>query len=232
MEHYTYIHKTDAGRVFYVGKGKDRRAWAKNKRNTYWQRVAKKHGLQVEIVARWTSEAEAFEHEKFLILCFKDMGCELVNMTDGGDGLSGWRHSAETIAKIKASNIGKKRSPDVSANWHAVRADWLERGIKEHWTPERRLAASNAMAGDKHPNFGKKFSDELRAKLSKSHKGQRHESVLRPVRCIETGCVFAAGVDAARWLHSQGMSNAKGAYISAAARGKFPNAYGYHWEVA
>lgn len=232
MEHYTYLHKTSAGRVFYVGKGKERRAWAKNKRSVYWQRVSKKHGLQVEVVAHWPTEAEAFEHEKFLIWCFKDMGFELVNMTDGGEGSSGWKHDAETVTKIRESNTGKTRSAEAVANSRAARAEWLERGIHDYWTQERRQAASDAISGERHPNFGKKYSPELRAKLSAAHKGKRNESALKPVRCIDTGEVFPCAMDASRWLQGKGFDKACGPYVAAAARGKYATAYGYRWEAA
>lgn len=232
MEDYTYTHQTADGRVFYVGKGKDRRAWAKNKRSVYWQRVVKKHGLQVQIAARWPTEAEAFEHEKFLIWCFRDMGAELVNFTDGGEGSSGWQHDAETVAKIKASNTGKKRSPEAVANSRTARADWLERGVHEYWTPERRQAAREAVAGDRHPNFGRKFSPELRAKLSEAHRGQVNMGRSRAVLCTETGVEFPSAAEAARWLKREVNPKAKGPTIAATARGVYATAYGYHWRFA
>lgn len=175
MEHYTYLHKTSSGRVFYVGKGKERRAWAKNKRSAYWQRVAKKHGLQVEVVAHWPTEAEAV------------------------------------------------------ANSRAARSEWLERGIHEYWTPERREAARQAVAGENHPNFGKKFSDELREKLSASHRGQFNVGKSRAVRCVDTGEIFPSAAEAAA---SMGKARSCSPMISAAARGKFASAYGRRWEFA
>lgn len=232
MQHYTYTHQTADGRVFYVGKGKDRRAWAKNKRSAYWQRIAKKHGLRVQIAARWATEQEAFEHEKFLIWCFRDMGVELVNFTDGGEGSSGWHHDAATVAKIKASNAGKKRSPEAVANSRAARAEWLERGIHDYWTPERRQAAAQAASGELHPNFGKKFSPELRAKLSAAHKGKTNGARSMSVRCAETGEVFPSSAEAARWLNANGNPKAKGPTIAATARGVYATAYGYRWEFA
>lgn len=88
---YTYIHfRKDDGKPFYIGKGKKSRHLVKSKRNNHWNNVVAKHGFKSEILCRWDTEQEALEHEKLLIECFRDMKIELVNMTDGGEGTSGW----------------------------------------------------------------------------------------------------------------------------------------------
>lgn len=99
---YTYAHarKTD-GRIFYIGKGQGKRAHCERNRNRYWRNVVAKHGYDVQILCDWPTEDEAFDHEKLLISCFRDMGYELVNLTDGGEGAS--NPSPETRARITAS---------------------------------------------------------------------------------------------------------------------------------
>jgi hypothetical protein len=93
---YTYIHlrKSDL-KPFYVGKGSGCRAWSKV-RSDWWKRIYEKHGYIVQICAAWKSEREAFEHEIFLISCISDMGIRLCNLTNGGEGASGARHSQES----------------------------------------------------------------------------------------------------------------------------------------
>lgn len=103
---YTYIHfRQDDGTPFYVGKGKGRRHLVKSKRNNHWNNVVAKHGFRSEILCRWNTEHDALEHEKLLIQCFRDMNVELVNMTDGGEGTSGWIPSESW--RIKKSNSQK-----------------------------------------------------------------------------------------------------------------------------
>lgn len=91
-----YVHKKKTnGEVFYVGKGSGDRAWSKAGRNELWVRTTKKHGFTVEIVLDNLQEWYAFELEKDLISLHGRVSNgtgKLVNMTDGGEGLSGADH--------------------------------------------------------------------------------------------------------------------------------------------
>ena len=50
-KYYIYIHrKITDGYIFYIGKGCAKRAWNFNNRNPLWTNIAKKHGVDVEIV--------------------------------------------------------------------------------------------------------------------------------------------------------------------------------------
>lgn len=104
---YTYAHTKPNGSIFYIGKGQGVRAWKKTRRNTHWKNiVAKNNGYNVEILANWNTEKEALDHEIFLISCFKDLGYKLANMTNGGEGTSGFKLSNETKQKISKANLG------------------------------------------------------------------------------------------------------------------------------
>jgi hypothetical protein len=99
--YYTYGHyKADSKELFYIGKGKGNRSHEKDSRSDFWQNIVNKHGYTIEIFAEWQSEKDAFIHEKFLIECFRDL-TELCNLTDGGDGCSGYVWTEEQKAKLK-----------------------------------------------------------------------------------------------------------------------------------
>jgi hypothetical protein len=116
---YTYAHFRPDGRIFYIGKGSGDRHLSSN-RGRYWKNiVAKEGGFRSEILARWSSETEAFEHEKFLIRCFKDLGFELCNLTDGGEGTSGIVFSEEERLKRSRALVGKKKSDETRAKMSA-----------------------------------------------------------------------------------------------------------------
>lgn len=107
---YVYEHwRPDTGQCFYVGKGKDNRAWdMKRMRNRHHLAVTAKlqrGGLEAEvrIVAEKMEEREALDLEIRRIAAY---GMEtLTNLTRGGDGLVD--PSPEVRAKISAAQ--KKR---------------------------------------------------------------------------------------------------------------------------
>lgn len=141
--HCTYAHFNQSNQIFYYGKGSEKRASTKQNRNPKWHDMAK-DGYKVEMLACWPTNKEALEHEKFLIRCAREMGWDLANITAGGQGVLGgkhWvgrKHSAETKAKISASNKGLKRRPSVKfsiANAKTSNPQW-----KGYWiTPEGRF---------------------------------------------------------------------------------------------
>ena len=118
---YTYAHtRNDTNKIFYIGKGNGKRAWSKFGRNNYWNKIVNKHGFTAQVLAEWKDEKEAFDHEILLIACFKDMGYELVNMTNGGDNppskkgitgekshMFGKKHTAATLAKMSVLQSGE-----------------------------------------------------------------------------------------------------------------------------
>ena len=108
MDYYVYIHcKPISCEVFYVGKGCKRRAWA-NERNIHWSNTIAKYGIEIKIVCAGLQQWYALELEKDLITYYgrKDLGYgPLVNMTDGGDGLSSSDAKLQ-CAKNKELGIG------------------------------------------------------------------------------------------------------------------------------
>ena len=154
MRFYTYLHtRLSDGQVFYVGKGTARRAWS-TCRSAHWKSVVAKHGLRVDVLSRFDTTSEALLHEVFLISCFRDLRAPLVNKTDGGEGVSGHRHSVEVCSAMSAARKG-------SAN--------------------PRYGRPGTMLGKKMPqgfsekikkvNEGKVLSAETRAKISAANKG-------------------------------------------------------------
>lgn len=104
---YVYLHKRkDNDAVFYVGKGKDKRAWSTRSRNNYWNNTVKKYGYTVEIIQGTLTEKEAFDLE---INTIAEYGLDnLTNMTIGGNTTSGFRHSDAT-KKIQSEIAHQRR---------------------------------------------------------------------------------------------------------------------------
>ena len=119
---YIYIHnRATDGAPFYVGKGSGNRVYSKYRRNPYWHNVSNKHGYTVDIIKHFEDEDEAFKYERRLIAFLgKVKGFKLTNLTDGGGGMSGKKHSKEAKKKMSDSlkgdknhMFGKKHSEDA-----------------------------------------------------------------------------------------------------------------------
>lgn len=121
-------------------------------RNNYWTKIAKKYGKpRVQIIADWNTEQEAFEHEIVLIKCFRDMGYQLANLTDGGDGTSGYKQTPEHIEKNRLARLGK------SAVWNIGRKHSEEtrrkcgaKNVGRIHTEEEKKKRTTKLIGNKH----------------------------------------------------------------------------------
>ena len=99
-------------------------------------------GCQIHKLAEGLTKDEAIATEIELIARYGrlDLGTGmLTNMTDGGEGLSGIVHTAETRAKMSAAKKGRTYSPETRAKMSAAR-------MGKSRSPETRakIAASNA----------------------------------------------------------------------------------------
>lgn len=165
--YFTYAHyRASDQSIFYIGKGKRDRVVAKVNRNNYWHNTVNKHGIFIERLAKWKTEKEAFLHEKFLILCFKDIGAKLVNMTEGGEGTS--NPSEEVRAKMRANNAMKR--PEVARKISEARKGKL-------LSIEHREKLSKVQIGKKLSEATrKKMSDGLIHRLTPEYRNKLSES--------------------------------------------------------
>ena len=106
--YYVYQYVRSDGTPYYIGKGKNRRAWTQNGHSVYLPPDKDR----IQIIRDNLSESEAHEVEKDLIQKYgrKDLGTGILrNLTDGGDGASGriYKPSKETNKKVSAALKGK-----------------------------------------------------------------------------------------------------------------------------
>ncbi len=105
-----YLHCRPDGTPFYVGKGTIKRMCDMSTRNPHHKNVTAKHG-RVNILKGFmecSSDSIALDLEVGLIKCFKRIGVELTNYSDGGDsGSKGYEWTAEQRAKQSLSHTGK-----------------------------------------------------------------------------------------------------------------------------
>lgn len=119
------------------------------------------------------------------------------NLSPGGDGLVGYRPSAETLKKLSDSHKGQI-------------GNWL--GKKRPDIAEKQRA--RLLANPLRPMLGKKHSLESREKMSKTHKArglterqiQGNARRRVPVMCVDDGRVFSSVKDAALAFAHEGLT--------------------------
>jgi hypothetical protein len=147
--YYTYAYLREDGTPYYIGKGKDRRAF--NKR--YQGAKLPKDRSRIIFLKQNLTEEEAFKHEIYMISIFgrKDLGTGILhNRTDGGDGASGAVRSLEFKEKLSRANKNKIL-------------------LKEH---KEKLRKANI--GKNNPRYGKSPSPETREKMKMAQLGEKH----------------------------------------------------------
>jgi hypothetical protein len=205
---YAYIDPRN-GTPFYIGKGRAKRAWKhlqqdRLRKKGFFQNklrrlLREEHTPSITMLAEGLSEEMSFILESFFILALgrrrdsNNLG-PLCNLTNGGEGPSGYRHSKETLRRLsdarRRENLSAEtlrkmsqasRSREVSLETRR-RISESQRGKK--LTPEHRRKLSEVNTGKSlseghrrklsEANKGRPLSEEHRRKLSDAKKGTKH----------------------------------------------------------
>ena len=176
--YYVYQHrKADSNEIFYVGKGKGNRLHGTQGRNKYWKHTVAKHGYVAELLISEIDEDFALLIEIETIATYRQRGIKLVNLTDGGEGVSGYSHPMSDENK-------KKRSQFMIGNQYAkncIIPDKTKKAIAE--ANKRRKGIPTGLATfagkshtEEHKEYmrekmkGRVFSEETRLKMSIAQK--------------------------------------------------------------
>ena len=188
---------------FYVGKGKDERCYVHLNiygKNHYKNNKIKKilfegHDLKKYIIKvdENLSEQEAFELEiKLISLIGRKNDGPLTNLTDGGEGMCGYKFSDETKKKMSESATGKIMSIESrkkmskakkGKNFSKNHKEKISKGNKNKFVSDETKKKMSESAKRKYENIeerikiskslkGKKKSKETKKKMSEAKKGQ------------------------------------------------------------
>jgi len=169
---YTYAYLREDGTPYYVGKGRGRRAFRKERRA-----IKTPPKERILFLKTGLTEKEAFKHEVYMIAVYgrKNNGTGMLwNFTDGGEGASGVRVSEQTKEKMSESHTGKLKSPEHRANIGKA-----NQGKKrDPLSPEHKEKLSLALKGRKVKPFSEKHKNSIsKAKLGKPLSEEHKEKI-------------------------------------------------------
>lgn len=212
---YTYAYLREDRTPYYIGKGSGRRAYIKQK-NFF---KPPKDKSRIIFLKQNLTEQESFKHEKYMIAVFgrKDLGTGILyNRTDGGEGVSGLKHSKEVREKLSIANKGKKLSKRTREKMSEAQKNMSE---------ETKLKMVLSRLGYSH-------SEETKRKMSETKKGKkksrehiekiRLSSKIGEVNCKYWKITFANGAviyktGILQWANENGYNQS---HISKVASGK------------
>jgi hypothetical protein len=187
-EYYVYLYLREDGTPYYVGKGKDNRAF---RRRDYGQVQRPNDDCRILFHAKDLSEHDAFILEKELIAKYgrKDNGTGILrNRTDGGEGASGAIVTDETKIKLSENMKVRMNTPEMKAQTAAFNTrtkkgktlseehkNKMSESHKERWktyqfSEETIIKLSERVSGEnnpsKRPEVRKKISDWAKKRMN------------------------------------------------------------------
>lgn len=184
---YIYIGKAT---IFRKRKGRHKIDALKYNSQTHFHRAIRKYGwenFEWSIICETDSEYKLKAIEKFYIAAYRKM-TKCYNMTDGGEGLSGWNHSDVSRKKISEKTKGRtvsleqrkilselykgKKLSDERIEKLKGRTPW-NKGLNLTEEHKNKLSENHAdFKGEKSSLHGKPLSEEHKKKISVSRKGK------------------------------------------------------------
>lgn len=137
-----------------------------NKKNAPFPNAMRKYGVNGffwSILEVCDSEHDLNLAEEWYILYYKSLE-NGYNLTLGGEGCHGYRHSDDVLVKMsnsmKGKNLGKKRSSTT------------KKKLSKLFSGQKNPMYGKC--GDLAPNYGRKFSKSTKLKMSKSQMGKNN----------------------------------------------------------
>jgi group I intron endonuclease len=233
---YAHINKTNGKIYIGITCRKPKRRWGSNgngyKQHPYFYNAIQKYSwenFEHEIIASNLTKQEAENFEKLLIS--KIPKEESYNVTAGGEGTVGYRHTEDAKQRISEAHKGKIVSDET-------RKKLSEAGMGKIISEEAKKKMSKARKGNKFSEETKKnmseagkgriFSEKHKRKLSEVKKGIRNLKNSKTVNQYDLACNFIK-----EWScmsEAERILNISRGKISETCKGKRKTAGGFKWK--
>jgi hypothetical protein len=191
---YVYAFLREDGTPYYIGKGKGRR-WKHQSRELF---QTPKNLNRVAILESNLSEVGALALERRYIRWYgrKDLGTGILhNLTDGGEGASGYKRSPEFIAALSAAarrhNTGRKQSAEIiEQRAKKLRGKTRSTEFRERMSKARlgSVMSTETKNKIKQTLLGREITEEHRTRIANSLKGKPKETISCP-HCSKIGAI-------------------------------------------
>lgn len=167
--------------MFYVGKGSGNRYKTIGGRSEKFKKILSTNDCKSRIIKYFSNEDDAFVYEAELIRYYNENFGSLINTTLGGDGA---RKYGEYSDWQKKQIVKSRNSPES-----VYKSEMFRNKI------------SDIVKGENNPNFGHKWTEDMKQSLSKKQKESgRYNGCKNPnsrkIKCLETGEEFGCISDA------------------------------------
>lgn len=169
-EFYVYSYLREDGTPYYIGKGKNRRAWSKDHEVNL---PADQNNIVIIKEHMTATDSLCLEKELIALYGRKDLGTGILrNKSDGGEGVV--NPSPEWRRQKSESMMGDKNPSRQEGASERIRAAQNRPEV----VAAKRAKMSGALApyygkfGKEHPRFGAKDSDETKKLKSESATGK------------------------------------------------------------
>ena len=179
-----YVGKTQKTLLYRLSEHvKESRSGTKtHKCNWVRSLLAKKMSPKIELLCE--VDGNGCKEETSWIALFRSVGVKLTNGTDGGEGISGHKHSEETRKKLRESHIGHfpseetKKKMGIAATGRRHSEETCRKMMGRKWSERTRLKMQQRVCSNETrrkmsiAQTGRKHSEESKQRMQLAHTGR------------------------------------------------------------
>lgn len=236
-----YVHIAPNGKRYYgiTGKQNINRRWHNGNGyycNNHFYRAIKKYGwdnFKHIILFDNLTKHEACLLEQCYIALYDTTNIDKgYNITIGGEGVSGYKHTEETKKKMSQALKGEN-NPNYGKPCSEQTKKKISKANKgKRRTEEVRKKLSETHSGENNPNYGKHHTEEAKRKMSENHadvKGKNNPNA-KAVLMFTLDDKFIRRFDCVADANEFLGKKRNNKNIGNCAKGKFNTMYGYKWK--